>query len=1530
MNKTIRTILPLLLASAGGLPAMARAGTVRIEGDHEVTGSQTIQSNQTVAGALTVHGSNAAAGAALDVRGSAAQLAGARLRALGLAGSERWVRVARIGDSSNALFSGRLLAEGGGADYVADFAFPAAPASGPYAALLVEMGAATNFAWEVRSDGGSNYLWFMQPAGSRFANFLYAQEGCAEAWSTNGPPSGDLVWSGADGQRGVVRAGGMSLGGGGLALADGTVLSSGTNITAARIADGTNVLLSAANGTLSVSGPAEFHGAVSLPETIALGPDGVSLSAQRWDMVDSTFRPGSGWEQRLAASGASEIRGMAGDPSGNKYVYGTFCGTMSLQGGIAINSATVSATGSGENDRAAFLVKFNPTGVVAWAKAFSAYNHTANGTNNEKLCEIADAVADGSGNVYLGGAFRGTVNFAGQSKTAVGGGDGFIASLNASGGYRWFRQFGGSNAADAVADVDVDAAGAWVGAGGTLWSLGDDWEDQGWYDENMLWNENWQVVGQVWNSDGFAARLTGSGGVITQQWALAGSPAAPGPEPEHVDPKSSAVSHACLSSNGVVARWTGDGESLLKLGGTEWSQPCPVNFSRMMSIGTGDVLVAVSEWTDGEANDLPSGVTRLSVSAGEPVWSRYGEYSRTSEAPRKTLRDLALVGGNLALGWWQRSDAEAPGRVLIESLNASGTVLSSNAFAGDGSDMARVFLEGGTNIHAFGSFSGELDLGPAGTLAGGGLFHAQVPFAGTDATSAFKIGGGSGELRGMAAAGPILALAYQASPPSVIHDDGRATSVALDGILAVDRGIRLADGTVIASAADILALDPWRAATAAGSYWLNGNVGLGTDSPQARLHVVGNARVTGGATIDGGATIGGSAAVSGSATVGGTATINGAATIGGGLGMGGNLSVGGGAIALGTNGTTIDEAGWNELNSRFLAPGDRLVLRASGAATVAGLVTGASGDRYAYGAFSGTMDFGGGRVLSSGTSEGDLAGFVLKLNPLGPLVWARALPAVGHAANGTTGETLVAIARAAVDGAGNLVLGGGFRGTVDFVGLTNAAQGGGDGFLLSLSPEGKGRWLSRFGGGSAEPEAIADIKIGPGGNDVLAGGSLIGSNNLDGLVVRVAASDGAESNRWQLAGDPGDALEPNAADVPSGVSHACFAGTGAAAVWRSDGGTGCVVRLDPASGPLWEYWVIGAGRELLLDGAGGIVLSEDGDGYGRVCRLDASTGQESWAPLLGHSFSDGGYYSFVDNFGSVAMAPDGRLWVPRDWQEQGVVWDEGSQQYVGTSDGGTEILTGASGVLPAHFWHKVGMAPSRLRVDGNGNLNAIASFSGPVDLGAVGTLSGTGTCQIGFDGTNATVAAAQVVTLSGSLVDFAASPEALTLACAGPPPSVGTFGPWINSVAVDGYLSVASGVRLGDGTLLGSAGDLVALGPVQFGSGGAAYYSGGDFGIGTAAPTARLDVDGDASIRGPLILGGDLTVVGSLMGSAGQALGVAASLSVSGDITATGVYRAGTNSVQLTTAAGSIRPEALERRALGDLPMGAFTNGPAQ
>lgn len=1472
------TSIARILAAASALAPCARAGTITVEGDQVIVGSQTVNSNQIVRGALTV--SNQASAVGLDVQGPLAQVAGTRLRSLGSTESDRWVRVARFGNGSatNALFSGRVLAEGGGADYVADFAFPAVPVLGPYSALLVEMGAASNFVWEVWADGGTNQLWFFQPAGSRFANFLYGQHGCVEDWTGPAIRSGTNVWSSASGGRGGIRAGAVALSGAGLRLPDGTLLDARSNMTASAIADGSNILLSASGGQLSFSAPSRFSGGVTLPENIALGTGGVMLSADRWEMVDSSLRDGSGWEQRLTSTGGSEIRGMATDPSGNKFVYGTFNGAMTLQGGIVLNSGTVSPVGWAESDKAAFLIKFNPTGVISWARSFAPVNHTTNGASNEKLCDVADAGTDGSGNVYLGGSFRGTVSFAGQSKTAVGGGDGFVVSLNSSGSYRWFRQFGSSNIADAIADVDVDPSGAWVGAGGTFWSLKNTWYDAGGYTDEWGYHPDYQVGGQDWDADGFATRLVGSSGVMTQQWALAGVPSAPGDECPNL--RASSVSHACLSSNGVVVRWAGDGEALRKLGGAEWSQGCPVNFASLRAIGTGDVLLAVSEWTDGESTDLPSGVARLSAASGDPVWSRYGEYAHTSEVPRKTLRDVAMASGNLALGWWQRTGAETPGRVLIESLSASGTVLSSNAFEGDGSDLTRVFLEGGTNVHAFGSFSGELDMGSAGALEGGGLFHAQLPFGGTNVASAYEVTGGTGQLKGMSASGPILALAYQANPPSVIHDDGRATSVVLDGILSVDRGIRLADGTVIGSAADILALSPWQGATASGSHWIGGSIGIGTDSPQDRLHVVGNARVTGGATI------------------------------GGALGVGGNLSIASGAIALGTNGIVLDENDWRYMDSVLRNSGEQFAVDASGEETIAGMVVDATGNRYVYGTFSGTMNLGDGIVLSSATTQGDRAGFVLKFNPLGPLLWARALPAVSHVTNGVANELLVDIARGAVDGAGNLVVGGAFKSGVNFAGLTNAvAQGGGDGFLLSLSPDGAGRWFRRFGGAATNAEAFADVKIDSGGTNVLAGGFIVGSNNLDGLVVEVAASDGAELARWDLVGDPADPLNPGAADVASQVSHVCYSGTGAVAAvwWKPDARR--LVKLGAGSGPAWSYDLTGAGRDLLSDGAGGVVISEEGAGRGRVCRVEAATGQETWA-LVGY-VDNQTYSETSESFGSIAADPSGRVWVAKDWYWWTTYWDEGSQQYLWEGDSGGEIHSAPVGGAPGLFWSKDGVGPVRLGREGGGNLSAIASFTGPVDLGSAGTLVGSGTCRLRFQGTNAVVAAAGVVSYPGSLVDFVDTEEAVTLASSGPPPTLGTFAEWDTSIALKGYLQTDAGFRFGDGTVIASASDIASLNPVQFGMGGSAYFGGGNFGIGTNAPGARLDVLGDARVSGPVTLQSSLTVSGP-MAAQGGLMVTNGDLLVYGNLTVNG-----------SSALRHIPPG-------GDISMGAFTNGPAQ
>lgn len=1488
MKKPRPTNLLCITFAISVIARPACAGTITVEGDQIITGNQTVTSNQIVRGSLTV--SNEASALGLDVVGPA-HIAGSRLRSFGSTETNRWIRVAQLGGgaTTNALFSGRVLAEGNGADYVADFAFPAAPPSGPYSALLVEMGTASNIAWEVWADGGAINLWFFQPAGSRFATFLYSQHGCAEGWTNAGAPAGTHLWSSTSGERGGIRAGAVTLSGAGLRLPDGTLLDARSNMTASALSDGSNILLSASGGQLSFSAPSMFSGGVTLPQTVALGTNGVTLTADRWKMVDSSFTNGATWSQALVANIGTTIRGMASDTNGNQYVFGGFAGTMTVAG-----STLQSGTDSTDPDLAGFVVKFGAGGSPLWAKSFPLTNHVANGTPGEWRMEIACAKTDAAGNVYLGGTFRAPATIGGATRTPSGGGDGFVISLAPNGNFRWFRQLGGSHGnSDSIVDIDVDPAGTDIIVGGTEWG----------YAANSYWDweSNW-VTEYYDDSNGYAARLNGSGSTISE-WSLGGRPEDPnswvsGHETAESQSEfywSTAIEHVCRCGDGAAVYWTGAGRSVRKIGGsTQWDigtgwSGWPVR--DLLAIPGGDVLILRDiNWDTYEA----SAVIRVSAS-GSVAWSRDGAFGYDPvnyvDFESKRLLDAVVAADGTTIPSWSETWWVEEGdplvyvqnmRETVEKVDSGGSVAWTMELPGN-IDISRLRIDGAGSLHAYGTHSGTMDLGQVGTLSGSGSFHLRFSGTSSNALALSVAPQVTGALLGLEASGPTMALACSGPPPRYIHSDSTATSVSLGGTLDASGGLRLADGTVISSAGDLIAMGPWRSGSTLGSSWYPGNVGLGTANPAVRLDVSGDTRVSGG------------------------------------------LSVSSGQVTLGTNGVALTEARWGALDDALQFGGESRALSASGYSSIRGMVADASGNRFVYGAFAGTMDLGGGAVLSSATTQNDRAGFVLKLDPLGYLLWAQAFPLVNHTANGQQNEMLVEIASGKIDGAGNLVLAGTFRARAMFAGTDQTPQGAGDAFAVCLKPDGSRLWFQKWSGGGTATDAVSDLAVAPGGTNLYVGGTWAksGGSDTDGMVRKIRAADGVTITNWTLAGNPGDT---NATDVASSVTRVCVASNDVAVAWEA-GEARSVLRL--GTSPWWQARSNGAIGGIWGDAQGNVVAREaGGDNRGRIAVLSPAAGDELWSQA-------GAYSEWVDEitwyYGwwqttvllDIYARADGALFVA--WRSEHCDWwydTASSSTYYNYSN--TTPVQRLNITDGSQFWQSGAMdsvSACRLGMDSVGNLHAVGE-----------------NLHVRFQGVGSSIGVSETISpASGSLVDYVSTPQALTLAYQGPPPTIVQDTDWDVTMAVDGYLSVGQGLRLGDGTYLSSAGDIVGLGPLQTGTVASTYFLSGNFGIGTNAPGAKLDVAGDARVSGSFNIGDDLVVLGSVQGVGGEfsSLSVDGSLTVSGDITAGGVLLAGTGSVQLTDASGRLRPEALAARPIyvqpaGDIPMGAFTNGPAQ
>src|SRR5262249_8492343 len=112
----------------------------------------------------------------------------------------------------------------------------------------------------------------------------------------------------------------------------------------------------------------------------------------------------------------------------------------------------------------------------------------------------------------------------------------------------------------------------------------------------------------------------------------------------------------------------------------------------------------------------------------------------------------------------------------------------------------------------------------------------------------------------------------------------------------------------------------------------------------------------------------------------------------------------------------------------------------------------ADGNVMVYGGFGYTLDFGSSHLQAQGIDA-----FLAKLDKEGPPLWAKQFTS----ANGNMTTTGVA-----VDGAGNIAIGGGFYGTLSFGGPVLESQSYGQvSFVAKLDPNGAHIFSTGFGGG---------------------------------------------------------------------------------------------------------------------------------------------------------------------------------------------------------------------------------------------------------------------------------------------------------------------------------------------------------------------------------------------------------------------------------------------------------------------------------
>ncbi len=153
------------------------------------------------------------------------------------------------------------------------------------------------------------------------------------------------------------------------------------------------------------------------------------------------------WAKSIGSSNSDKGYSIAVDASGNVYTAGIFKGTVDFDPG----SGTTNLTSAGNDD--AFISKLDASGNFIWAKSFG-------GTG----VDLANSIfIDAIGNLYVTGAFQGTVDFDPGSSTnnltSIGSPDAFIIKLSGSGNFIWAKQFGGTIRATGNS-IKVDATGS--------------------------------------------------------------------------------------------------------------------------------------------------------------------------------------------------------------------------------------------------------------------------------------------------------------------------------------------------------------------------------------------------------------------------------------------------------------------------------------------------------------------------------------------------------------------------------------------------------------------------------------------------------------------------------------------------------------------------------------------------------------------------------------------------------------------------------------------------------------------------------------------------------------------------------------------------------------------------------------------------------------------------------------------------------------------------------------------------------------
>lgn len=335
----------------------------------------------------------------------------------------------------------------------------------------------------------------------------------------------------------------------------------------------------------------------------------------------------------------------------------------------------------------------------------------------------------------------------------------------------------------------------------------------------------------------------------------------------------------------------------------------------------------------------------------------------------------------------------------------------------------------------------------------------------------------------------------------------------------------------------------------------------------------------------------------------------------------------------------------------------------------------ASGNVLVTGTFSGTVDFGGGPLVSAGNADI----FVAKYNPNGVHLWSQRF-------GGANVDNGIAIA---VDASGNVLVTGLFSSTVDFGGTPLVSAGGNDIFLAKYNASGVHQWSKQFG--STGLDVGNAVAVDGSGNVLVTGqftgtvdfggGPLVSAGNTDLIVARYSSTG---IHQWSKQ------MGSTNSDIGIGVA--------------ADGSGNVLVT------GLFYLTVDFGGGPLVSAGSSDIFVAKYNSG-----------GAHQWSKRFGSGNSDLGSAIVADGSGNVLVTG----------QFSGTV-DFGGGPLVGVGNG--EVFVAKYNSSGAHQWSQRFGGPSSefgdgIAVDGSGSVFVTGTFASTVDFGG-GPLTGAGTNEI--------------------------------------------------------------------------------------------------------------------------------------------------------------------------------------------------------